>query len=103
MIEWDEKLHGSAMEIVDNGNCVVMKSRRWGSAYLTGEYSYGHHHWKFKIEHGPEMNHYSLIGIWKTKSAKDPILNVYFTDKKNNAYSFDFQYGRLTNPDNPGG
>merc|ERR1712228_426064 len=103
LCEWDKDLHGDSMEIVDNGNCVKMIRRNWGSAYLTGEYYEDIHHWTFKIESGPLSGHYCLIGIWKTKSAKKPILNRYFTDKADNGYAYDIERGRFTTPSNPGG
>merc|ERR1712228_772777 len=103
--EWDKDLHGASMEIVDNGKCVKMIEKNWGSAYLTGEYCEGIHHWKFKIEHGPYQYAYFLIGIWKPKSTKygTPILNKYFTQRKHNGYAFDIKEPKLTNPARPGG
>ena len=103
MTEWDADLHGACMDIVDGGNCVRMIKRGWGSAYLTGEYSQGAHHWTFKLKHGPFKNHYFLIGIWKTKSAETPTLDRYFTDTFDNGYAYDIEHGRLTNPLCPGG
>jgi len=70
---------------------------------LTGTYYERIHHWTFKLEHGPRKDHYFLIGIWKTKSDKRPVVDAYFTNKADNGYAYDIEHGRFTNPSVPGG
>lgn len=102
-VGWDKELKGAGMDIVDDGKCIVMsRGYAFQSAYLTDEFSHGIHHFRFKIENGPQSGLYYLFGIWKTNSGK-PKTDSYFTYYKHSGYAFDCPYGRFTTPGIPGG
>eukprot|EP01083_Nonionella_stella_P238835 836637_1 len=66
---WDRRLHSKNIAIKNNDECVeaISTEHEWGSAYLTGVYQSGEHHWRFKILNGPWPHKYFLFGIWKKK------------------------------------
>jgi len=105
IIRWSDsaKWHnGDRMNVTASGNCISMKARGWASAFLTGEFSQGVHHFKFKLEHlDTRRKFYVLMGIWRTKSGS-PILDSFFTDKKFNGHALNAIDGTLTNPAMPG-
>lgn len=105
IIRWSESPewhNADRMQIAASGNCIAMKARGWGSAFLTGEYSTGLHHFKFKFDHlDSRRKYYVLLGIWRTGSGP-PILDGFFTDKKYNGHAINAIDGTLTNPNLPG-
>jgi len=90
------------MRVTANGNCIAMKARGWASAFLTGEYATGLHHFRFKLDNlDSRRKFYVLIGIWRTRSGP-PLLDTFFTDKKFNGHAVNCIDGTLTNPNLPG-
>lgn len=104
IIKWDEssKWHNGNMHLIDSGNCISMKQTGWGSAFLTEAYSEGLHHWRFKLKSlDSRRRYYVLFGIWKSETGP-PILDSFFTDKKDNGYAMNVIDGTLTVPRMPG-
>jgi len=104
IIKWDEssKWHSSNMQVVDSGHSIKMNKTCWGSAFLTEQYSEGVHHWRFKLQSlDCRRRYYVLFGIWKADSGP-PILDSFFTDKKENGYAMNVIDGTLTVPHMPG-
>lgn len=102
--QWDESSnwHSEKMQVVDSGNSIKMKRTGWGSAFLTEQYSEGFHHWRFKLQSlDCRRRYYVLFGIWKAESGP-PILDSFFTDKKENGYAMNVIDGTLTVPRMPG-
>lgn len=104
IIKWAEssKWHNGNMHLIDSGNCISMKQTGWGSAFLTEEYSEGLHHWRFKLQSlDSRRRYYVLFGVWKSETGP-PILDSFFTDKKDNGYAMNVIDGTLTVPRMPG-
>lgn len=105
IIKWDSNTkyyNKSLMNIISSGNCIKQTKTGWGSAMLNESISDGLHHYKFKLESlDSRRGYYVLIGIWKTKSGQ-PLLDTFFTDKKDNGYALNVIDGTLTDPRMPG-
>ena len=103
--KWDDNkafYNSLNQAIVDSGNCIKQTKTGWGSAFLTEQIDSNLHHFKFKIESlDSRRKYYVLFGCWKVESGK-PLLDTFFTDKKNNGYAINVIDGTLTDPKIPG-
>lgn len=105
IIKWDSNrkyYNKSIMDIISEGSDIKQIKTGWGSAMLNESISSGLHHYKFKLNSlDSRRGYYVLIGIWKTKSG-EPLLDTFFTDKKDNGYALNVIDGTLTDPRMPG-
>ena len=108
--EWDPKYVGVHHKLTKDRLCIenISKDDDESSSYGTLiASSPGIYKWKLRLNHVPNLN-YSywavIIGIWKTKSSKEPVLDTSFasiTTKKTYpwswGYAFDAMNGTLVN------
>lgn len=94
--EFDPKWKGKTMTLSNDNRRVEYEVGGQQNIYCKRVIESGYHRWRFKIVETSETSSHFIIGIWRCSEDKDPPLDNWFTQGKDQGYGYTIDGGKKT-------